>query len=179
MDKKEQSEKNNVVQVASMRKMGTKYRIFLIVFSLTMMALLRTGFVFFIIGMLPCIVAYYMDVTKNRHMFKSVFAANFSGIMPYVTRIISMNPSSVLLQEIMGDASTWVIIYGSAFLGWLLVKMCPIVAQLMVAAVHQTQIMRYELLQKKLESEWGEEVKQFSGDGLPTHGGSGKSVNKA
>ena len=143
-------------------KMRFKHKFMLIVFSMTMMATLRTGFVFFIIGMLPCIIAYYMDVSKHRYVFQSVFATNLSGMMPYITKIIYNGPSSTLLQEVMGNATSWVIIYGSAIFGWLLVVLCPLVAQAMVAGVHQTQFMRYEWLQKKLESEWGDEVKQFS-----------------
>jgi hypothetical protein len=142
-------------------KMRFKHKFMLITFSLLMMAFLRTGFVFFVIGMLPCIVAYYMDVSKHHYTFKSIFASNLSGMMPFITRIIREGPSSALLQEIMGDATSWIIIYGAALMGWLLVKLCPMLAQGMVKGMHQTQIMRYEWIQKKLENEWGNEVKQF------------------
>lgn len=145
------------------QKMRFKHKLILIVFSLLMMAFLRTGFVFFVIGMLPCIVAYYMDVSKHRYIFKSIFSSNLSGMMPFITRIIHEGPSSSLLQEIMGDATNWIIIYGAALMGWLLVKVCPIITQSMVKGIHQTQIMRYEWVQKKLENEWGDEVKQFDG----------------
>lgn len=145
-------------------KMRFKHKLILIVSSLIMMGLLRTGFVFFVIGMLPAIVAYYMDVSKHRYTFKSIFAANLSGMMPYVSEIIHNGPSSTMLQQIMGSSNTWVIIYGSAILGWLLVQVCPMVAHAMVVGVHQTQHARYDRLQKKLESEWGDEVKQFSGE---------------
>lgn len=151
----------------TIRKMRGKHKFMLIVFSLAMMVLMRTGFVFLIIGMLPSIVAYYMDVSKYQYTFKSVFAANLAGMMPFITKIIDGKASSTLLQEIMGDSTSWVIIYGAAFIGWLLVRVCPIATHTMVAAVHQTQVLRYEWLQKKLESEWGEEVKQFSGE--PMH----------
>lgn len=144
--------------------MKFKHKLMLILFSLVMMGVLRTGFVFFVIGMLPCIVAYYMDVTKQRYTFKSILAANLSGMMPFIAKIISVGPSSTLLQEIMGSSTNWVIIYGSALVGWMLVKVCPMAAQAMVAGVHQTQLMRYEWLQKKLEGEWGPEVTQFSGE---------------
>lgn len=147
-----------------MPKMRMKHKLLLIIISLVMMGLLRTGFVFFVIGMLPAIVAYYMDVTKHRYMFKSMFAANLSGMMPYITKIIYVGPSSTLLQEIMGDLTSWITIYGSAMVGWLLVKLCPMIAQVVVAGAQQTQHMRYDWLQKKLESEWGDEVKQFSGE---------------
>lgn len=153
----------------SRRKMRFKHKLLLIMFSLAMMVLMRTGFVFLVIGMLPCIIAYYMDVTKHGYMFKSVFAANLSGMMPFITKIIEGKASSTLLQEVMGDSTTWVIVYGAALIGWLLVKVCPMAAYAMVSGMHQTQLMRYDWVQKKLESEWGDEVKQFSGDSPHEH----------
>ncbi len=145
-------------------RMRLKNKLFLILFSLLMMGILRTGFVFFVIGMLPAIVAHYMDISKYRYTFKSIFAANLSGMMPFITKIIATGPSSTLLQETMGSLTTWITIYGAALIGWLLIKICPMIAQIMVSGVHQTQILRYDWLQKKLESEWGDEVKQMSGD---------------
>ena len=160
----EKTEKPAVRANAIVRhKMRFKHKFMLITFSLLMMALLRTGFVFLIIGMLPCIVAYYMDVSKYRYTFQSVFAANLSSMMPYITRIVHNGPSSTMLSEIMGNGLTWFIIYGSAIMGWILVKACPIFAHVMVQGMHNTQFMRFDWLQKKLEGEWGPEVKQFSG----------------
>ncbi|MES2983823.1 MAG: hypothetical protein V4735_01385 [Pseudomonadota bacterium] len=151
----------------TMRKMRRKHKLLLILFSLLMMGLLKTGFVFFVIGMMPCVVAYYMDVSKHRYMFKSVFNANLAGMMPSIVKMIHAGPSSVLLQEIMGNSTNWFIIYGAAFMGWLLVKVCPMVAQVMVMGLHQSQVARYEGLQRKIETEWGPEVTQFSGDKRP------------
>lgn len=148
------------------RTLRFKHKFALILISLTLMLTMRTGFVFFIIGMLPCIVAYYMDVSKHYYMFQSVFAANLSGMLPYIAKILGNGPSSALLQEIMGNATTWFIIYGSATIGWLLVKTCPMFAQILVLSTHQTQMLRYVALEKKLEREWGPEVKQFS-DAVP------------
>jgi hypothetical protein len=145
-------------------KMRFRNKFLLITFSLLMMGVLRTGFVFFVIGMLPAVVAYYMDISKYRYTFKTIFAANMAGMMPFITKILATGHSSTVLAEIMGNAFTWVIIYGSALVGWSLIVMCPMIAQIMVVGVNQTQYMRYDGLRKKLESEWGEEVKQFSND---------------
>ena len=87
-----------------MRKMRFKHKLMLILFSLLMMALLRTGFVFFVIGMLPAIVAYYMDVSKYRYTFKSIFAANLSGMLPFITKIIATGPSSSMLRTLWAAA---------------------------------------------------------------------------
>ena len=147
-------------------KMRFKYKFLLIVFSLVMMGLMRTGFVFVVIGMLPCIVAYYMDISKNRYTFKTIFAANLSGMMPYITKLLVSGHSMTILNEIMGNGFNWFVIYGSAIVGWLLILFCPMVAQIMVVGVNQTHFMRYDGLRKKLESEWGDEVKQFSNDAM-------------
>jgi hypothetical protein len=146
------------------RKMRFKHKFFLIIISLVLMVFLRTGFVFFVIGMLPAIVAYYMDVSKYQYTFKSIFSANLSGILPFVGMMIEKGASSMVQQEIMGSAATWMIVYGAALVGWLMVKVCPMLAKSLVRGFHQTQIMRYEWMQKKLEAEWGPEVAQFSGD---------------
>lgn len=157
-------------RTTGMRKMRFKHKFMLILFSLLMMALLRTGFVFFIIGMLPCIIAYYLDISKYGYTFQSVFAANLAAMMPYITKMISHGPSSSMLHEIMGNSLNWFIIYGAALAGYGLVKICPIAAEFMVAGMHKTQIARYEHIQKKLESEWGNEVKQFSGEAVENNG---------
>ena len=151
-------------KTTSRPKMRFKHKFLLIASSLLMMGLMRTGFVFFVIGMLPCIVAYYMDISKQRYTFKTIFAANLSGMMPFITKILAAGPSSTMLAEIMGSGFNWVIIYGSALVGWMLILFCPLIAQIMVVGVNQTYFMRYDSLRKKLETEWGEEVKQFSYD---------------
>lgn len=164
---KNADKKGNATRSVAMHKMRMKHKLVLVLSSMVLMALMRTGFVFFVIGMLPCIVAHYMDVSKHRYTFKTVFAANLSGMMPFITKIIGAGPSSSLLQTIMGDSTTWIMIYGAAIIGWLLILVCPMAAQAIVAAMHQTQFLRYDWLQKKLESEWGNEVKQFSGEFTP------------
>jgi hypothetical protein len=145
-------------------KMRFKHKAMLIIISLVMMGLLRTGFVFVIIGLLPSIVAYYMDVTAGRYSFKSIFACNLSGMLPYIGTLLEHGPSSAALQAIMGNAHTWIIIYGSAIMGWILVKICPMIAQFLIVGMSHTHASHIEHVQKKIEGEWGPEVTQFSRD---------------
>src|SRR6478609_8727203 len=74
------------------RYMTGRGRIILIIASLVLMALFRTGFVFLIIGLLPSIVAYYMDVTRPHFTFKTIFCFNLSAMMPYIGKILSFGP---------------------------------------------------------------------------------------
>ena len=143
-------------------KMRARNKLLLIIFGLLLMALLRTGFVFLIIGLLPSFVAYFMDVSKHRFAFRTIFACNLSGMLPYIGKMLAHGPSSAMLQDIMSHATNWIIIYMSALIGWLLIQVCPMIAQIFITGFHQTQISRMKALQKKIEGEWGPEVTQFS-----------------
>ncbi len=143
-------------------KMRFKYKLLLIVSSLLMMGFLRTGFVFVVIAMLPSIVAYYFDVSKQRYLFRAIFCSNLSGLLPFIGELLRHGPSSGTLQKIMESAHSWLIIYGAAMMGLLLVRVCPILAQMMISGHHRAQLARFERLQKRIENEWGPEVREFS-----------------
>ncbi len=151
------------------KKMSGKMKTLLIIASVFLMAFLRTGFIFFLVGMMPSIIAYIMDTSKHRYMFQCVFACNLSGMMGFVLNMLAHGPSSAVLQEMMGSFTNWIIIYGAALLGWLVVQICPMLAEAMVNNMHKGQIARIQRIQKKLENEWGNEVAQLSRAADPNH----------
>lgn len=144
------------------RKMGGRNKLLLILFSLLLMGLFRTGFIFIIIGMMPSIVMHFMDVTRKRYSFKTILACNLSAMMPFVGKMASFGPSSTVMESIMGDAANWMLIYGSALIGWALVRVAPMVAMTFIGGFHGTQIAMLRNNQKRIENEWGAEVTQFS-----------------
>jgi hypothetical protein len=151
------------------RKMNGKTKLLLIVSCLLLMGFLRTGFIFFIVGMMPSVIAYITDQSKHRYMFQCVFACNLSGMMGFVLTLIVHGPSNVMLQQMMGSFINWITIYGAALMGWLVVKICPIVAEAMVHNMHKGQITRIQRVQKKLENEWGDEVTKISRQNTPDY----------
>lgn len=162
MSEPEKKDAKGDKQTFTRPKMRFKYKLLLIIISIVMMGLLRTGFMFVIIGLLPSIVAHYFDITKHRYLFRTIFASNMTGILPFIGQLLQHGPSNGALQKIMGSGFAWFIIYGSALIGWMLVKICPMIAQVGIAGYHQSQLARFERLQKRIESEWGPEVTQFS-----------------
>lgn len=137
-------------------------RIMMIVLAVIMMGLFRTGFLLIVIGLMPAIVTYYMDYSRRRYVFKTIFACNLAGMMPAIITMLANGPRSMVMQEIMGDASNWIMIYGFAFMGWLMVKIAPLVALSLISGFHGTQILRLKGNQRRIENEWGKEVTQFS-----------------
>lgn len=143
-------------------KMRGRNKLFLIIFSLFLMGLLRNGFIFVIVALLPSIVIYLLDRSVPQYMFKTVFACNLAAMVPSLVTMISMGPNSTVLQEIMSDALNWFTIYSAAIGGLVLVQIMPILAHSMIQGLHHAQIFRLNQNQQRIEKEWGHEVTQFS-----------------
>lgn len=143
------------------KKMRKKYKIMLILFCLFSMAFLRTGFIFIIVGMLPSIVAYYVDQSDHRYTFKSIFYCNTAGILPYLAQLIEYGPRSSNIQGIMDHPATWMVVFGAAGGGLLLTLITPVVAEMLVSSLHQNQVKGLQRAQKKIEKEWGSEIAKF------------------
>jgi uncharacterized membrane protein len=146
------------------RKMGKKYKIMLILFCLVSMAFLRTGFIFIIIAMLPSVVAYYFDQSDHRYTFKSIFYCNTAGILPYLAQLIQYGPRSSNIQGIMDHPVTWMVVFGSATGGLLLTLLGPIIGEILITSLHQTQVRNLQRAQKRIEKEWGSEISRFGLD---------------
>lgn len=156
-DKKEAAEST----AKPRRKMGFKYKLLLIVSTLLIMAFLRIGFVFYLVGMLPSIIAYYLDQSQHRYSFKTIFCCNLSGMLPFLARMFYYGPTSTTLQETTGNFYTWMIVFGAAGIGIMINAIGPMIARSMICKLHESQVARLQRSQKKIESEWGREVTQF------------------
>jgi hypothetical protein len=133
----------------------------LITFSLGMIAIFKTGFIFFIIAILPSIVAFYFDRSRGRLAYQSVLACNLSGILPFMAQILKEPNSGSYVVELMSTASNWLIIYASAGFGWVLVYASPLFAQAIITMFYRGQIARFEAQQQRIERDWGPEVAHF------------------
>jgi hypothetical protein len=139
----------------------------LIITCLVTMAFLRTGFVFIVVGLLPSIIAYFMDRSRHRHIFKCIFSCNLAALIPSIGKLIVAGPSSFLINELMGDTLNWMFIYGAALMGLLLVNIMSSLAQIIVSKFHKNHVIQLNNNQKKIEQEWGHEVTQFSHPDAP------------
>lgn len=141
------------------RKGSTKTTILLIAISLALIMVFKTGFIFLMIGLLPSIVAYYLDVTRSRTRFHTVLACNLSGVLPYMAEILKdKGTGGGYVTSLMSDPSTWMVVYASAGFGWLLVFATPLFAQFIITMFNQGQIARFQSLQDRIVRDWGQEV---------------------
>lgn len=141
------------------KKSSNKIVFMLIIISIALVILLRTTFIFLILGMLPSIVAYYVDVSKNRSKFHTIAACNLSGVLPFVVDIFAHGNSTESMQMFLGDVWVFFIMYMSAGFGYVLVNASPHLAAFVINIFNQRHISRLNHAQKKLLQEWGPDIR--------------------
>jgi hypothetical protein len=144
------------------KKMERITVVLLIILSLAMIIVLQLGFIFFLMSMLPTVVAYYVDSSRAQSTFHTVFACNLAGVLPFLERMLRNDGHGSSTALIMTDAVNWLIVYLSAGIGWLLVLSMPIAAEFFIRNLHKRQVSRLERVQRRIEHEWGEDIRQIN-----------------
>ncbi len=107
------------------------------------------AFAFFILGMLPSIVSLILD--RGR--------CNFVGILPFLFDIALNYEKSVAAKEAMLEPFTWVIIYGFAIIGLMLIFVLPNISAIIFTIKAEMKLKNLVAEQASLIDEWGDEVK--------------------
>jgi hypothetical protein len=123
------------------------------------------AFAFFALGMLPAIVSIVIDRGAGRFASKTVTACNFVGIMPYLFDIGMTYERSLASKQLMAQPVTWLVIYGFAAVGWMLIWILPQITLVVFTIRADLKKTKLQEDQVKLLDEWGEEVKTGSGKG--------------
>ncbi len=139
--------------------MGILAKLVLIFGSIAAIVFLQYTYIFFLVGMLPTIVAYIVDQHSHRPIFKIVCAMNLSGVFPYIFNIAARGNSFDSVTTSIGDPIVWLVMYSAASMGWVLVWASPHIALLFLKGIYAGQSMRLESTQQKLLDEWGQDIR--------------------
>ncbi len=95
--------------------------------GITAIAVSGYSFIFFLIAVLPTIVAIFIDKRISRAASNIIGAFNISGVFPYLYSLWSLGPEEAnsKAQLLIVDMYTWLIIYSSAALGWVVIWGIP------------------------------------------------------
>ena len=109
-------------------------------------------------GLLPTIVAFIIDRSKQRNASFCVGGINFCGVFPYLIELWTGDNSMDMSVRILTDVFSLVIMYGAAGFGWMIYLTLPpvIAAFLSVTAQHKVSTLRST--QRQLIEEWGDDV---------------------
>jgi len=118
------------------------------------------AFAFFSLGMLPSVIAIILDRGAGRFASQTISACNFVGIVPFLFDIALNYERSLAAKEIMNDPFTWVVIYGFAAIGVMLIFVLPNITSIIFTLKAEYKLQNLIKEQEVLVDEWGEEVKR-------------------
>jgi hypothetical protein len=122
--------------------------------------------VFLLLAMLPSVVAFIVDRTPYRYAWVSVAGLNFAGVAPYLMKLWFEAHSLSNALHILSNPFDLIVMYGAAGLGWVLHMSLPPVVGAWLDVTSQRRLSHLRAIQRKLLTEWGEEVAQSDDDEL-------------
>lgn len=109
-------------------------------------------------GMLPTMCALLIDRTPRRYATRCVGALNFAGCWPYLLNLWKAGHNMIESMHILLDPLAWLVIYGSAAVGWLCYLSFPAVAWALMDVFAGRRIAHLRKEQRKLIEDWGDDV---------------------
>lgn len=111
-------------------------------------------------GMLPGLIAMIVDQEPKRYISKIVLSFNATGLSIYLSRILFAKESAnSLAVEYIIEPQTWLTIYSSAAVGWLIYWAIPHFAITLNNLKIQFRVQQLNLELEKLVQEWGDEIR--------------------
>ncbi|MDE3060226.1 MAG: hypothetical protein KGJ06_04380 [Pseudomonadota bacterium] len=131
-----------------------------LILSAVLIVLLQFGFIFMLLGLLPSLVAFYIDHDPTKASFKTVLASNFAAMLPSLTPMLQagIHFKHYDVSAIVGDPGVWLLIYSGAAAGWCLIYLCRFIAHFLITLTYEYNILNLERQQKELAEEWGQQI---------------------
>lgn len=132
----------------------------LIIVALLLAFFIKGSFILLLVGVLPAFISFYADTSKRREVFRIVLTCNLVGVLPFLTELIMKNNSTSLLMEYLMNPRVWFMMYGSAGVGYMLVRGMPMLVEFFYEFSNAAKIARLQSMQNRLIEEWGPEIQR-------------------
>lgn len=154
-------------------KMSFRSRL-LMVFILIIGAVFLPVTVVLILGMLPSVIAFMIDMTRSKSLALTVMLMNFITCFPFLMEVASGPLDLSVAYRILMEPVDIVIMFSGAAAGYFLDwSMAGISNVIMVSRAHN-RLDQIDKRQKELIRRWGKEVTgeiELDPDGFPIHDG--------
>ncbi len=117
-------------------------------------------FMFTLIALMPMLISIVWDKKPGRFASKTVAAFNITGMFPSIIALVSTGSPNSTAMAILNNPNTWLLIYGFAIFGWIVVFMIPKITLIFLEIRSKYLIRRMERFQQDLLEEWGEDVRR-------------------
>ncbi len=110
--------KPSVTKGKPAKKRSGQYSLLLVVFSVVAFVIQATT-VMLVIGMLPTLVARFVDRSKEKTKVLTVGFMNFAGVFPFWFEMVEKGHKVENAIDIISNPSVIVVMYGAACLGYI------------------------------------------------------------
>lgn len=110
------------------------------------------------IGLLPTLVAFFVDRDREHSSATAVGAMNCAGITPFVIDLWIKGQSMDNVFRILSDPSSWLIILGAAAIGQTIVSVVPQAMATLTLAHSELRIKTLKQNLERLNESWGPDV---------------------
>jgi len=123
------------------------------------------------LGMIPTVVAFIADRSADKLAPVTVGAMNVCGVLPFAIEFLDGSQGIERLGGVLGEPTTWLVMYGAAAVGWSLYFAIPTMVGSFEVLRGQGRIDHLERKKRRLIEEWGGAVADSGEtDGLPEPG---------
>lgn len=109
-------------------------------------------------GLTPAAVAALLDKRQSRNVATCVLVANLCGVVPPLAELWVRGNTLPAALGLLSDVYVWLMMYGAAATGWVLLWAAPMVMELVLAFADDQRVRRLRAYQRNLVAEWGESV---------------------
>jgi hypothetical protein len=133
------------------------------------------SFIILACGLPPTAVSGLIDSRRARDTLICVLVTNLCGIAPALVRLWAGGNTLAIAMSLLTDPYVWLAMYGAAAVGWCLLWIVPIGAEVALTLVDNERIRQFRRYQNKLVAEWGPGVAGVAEPSLPATRAAGKA----
>lgn len=111
------------------------------------------------LGLIPTFVAWLTDSHAFRdYRIRIIFAFNVAGCLPYVISINEQSGGFNLAFSLVSDFNSYLVMYGFAAVGWIIVFVAPSVAAFILQMMAKGRLNTIRNQKISMMEEWGKTV---------------------
>lgn len=165
--------KKNKQKKSSQKKTKLKINVkalFLLLLLIIFSILYLHSTILFVLGMLPTLVAFFVDKQVGKNKTFTIGSLNFAACFYYLTKVWSHAQPMEMAIDFITNPKTYVVIYSAAALGYLINYITTIIVASVLKQKSLIRLEKLEKAKKQLEERWGEKVngdKPLNSKGFP------------
>lgn len=110
------------------------------------------------VGLLPSLVALVTDTDENRSGLATIGYLNLAGVLPFLVELWQNGQTMEAALRIVRDPFSWVVMFGSAGVGHLMLYTIPPIVASMVLMKQESRLRTLREGIRQLEAIWGADV---------------------